>query len=116
LNQFKRITRSYARQIGALPLSPLLPHRKQERRPVVDTPDQVFFHTVEYPIDFSLNEIEQPLNLMPKTPAGNYSEPDNFESNEEGSNLDRSAFESEYMEDNNNKNEEMGNQPQDNQP
>jgi hypothetical protein len=116
LNQFRRITRAYAQQIGALPLAPLLPHRKQVRRPVVDTPDQVFVHTVEDLIDFSLTEIEQPLNLIPKTPAGNYSEPDDFESDEEGSNSDRSASESEDMEDNNDNNEERGNQPQDNQP
>jgi hypothetical protein len=29
LNQFRRITRAYARQIGALPLDLLLPHRKK---------------------------------------------------------------------------------------
>jgi hypothetical protein len=39
LNQFKIITRSYARQIGSLPLAPLLPRRKQVSRSVVDTPD-----------------------------------------------------------------------------
>jgi hypothetical protein len=39
LNKFRRITRAYTRQIGELPLSPLLPRRKQIRRPVVDTPD-----------------------------------------------------------------------------
>jgi hypothetical protein len=44
LNEFIRITRAYARQIGALPLAPLLPRRKQVSRPVVDTPDQVFVH------------------------------------------------------------------------
>jgi hypothetical protein len=54
LNQFRRITRAYARQIRVLPLAPLLPRRKQVSRPVVDTPDQVFVHTVEDLIDFSL--------------------------------------------------------------
>jgi hypothetical protein len=99
-----------------LPLAPLLPRRKQVRRPVVNTPDQVFVHTVEYLIDFSLIEIEQPLNLIHETLAGNYSEPDDFESDEEGSKSDRSASESKDMEDNNDNNEERGNQPQDNQP
>jgi hypothetical protein len=42
---------------------------------VVDTPDQVFVHIVEDLIDFSLTEIEHPLNMIPETPAGNYSEP-----------------------------------------
>jgi hypothetical protein len=46
LNQFKRITRSYARKIGALPFALLLPRRKQVSKPMVDTPDHVFFHTV----------------------------------------------------------------------
>ena len=49
---------------------------------MVDTPDQVCFHTIEDLIDFSLTDIEQPLNLIPKTPIDNYSEPDDFESNE----------------------------------
>jgi hypothetical protein len=39
LNQFKRITRYYARQTGALPLDLLFPHRKQVIRPMVNTPD-----------------------------------------------------------------------------
>jgi len=38
LNQFKRIPRPYAQKIRALPLGPLLPHRKQVIRSVVDTP------------------------------------------------------------------------------
>jgi hypothetical protein len=42
LNQFRRITRAYARQIGVLPLAPILPRRKQISRPVVNTPDEVF--------------------------------------------------------------------------
>jgi hypothetical protein len=71
---------------------------------------------VEDLIDFSLTEIEQPLNLILKTPAGNYSEPGDFESDEEGSNSYRSGSESEDMEDNNNNNGEGGNKPQDNQP
>jgi hypothetical protein len=42
-------------------------------------------HTVEDLIDFSLTEIEHPLNLIPETPIGNFSEPDEF-SEEEGFN------------------------------
>jgi hypothetical protein len=72
---------------------------------VVDTLDQVFFHTVEDLIDFSLTEIKHPLNLIPKTPAGNYSEPDDFESDEEGFNSNCSASDLEEMEDNNDHNE-----------
>jgi hypothetical protein len=64
---------------------------------------------VEELIYFSRTEIEQPLNMIPKTPLGKYSEPDDFESDEEGSNSDRSNSESEDMEDNNEKNEERGN-------
>ena len=110
LNQFRRITRAYTRQIGALPLAPLLPRRKQVRRPVVDTPDQVFVHTVEDLIDFTITEIEHPLNLIPETPADNVSEPNDF--------LDEEEFNSgsEDMEDNNDHDEERGNLPQNNQP
>jgi hypothetical protein len=79
---------------------------------VVDTPDQVFVHTVEDLIDFSLTEIEQPLNLIPETPTGNYSKPNDFESEEEGFNSDHSVLESDDMEDNNDNNEERGNPPQ----
>jgi hypothetical protein len=74
---------------------------------VVKSPDQIFVHTVEDLIDFSLTEIEHPLNLIPKTPARNFSEPDEF-SEEEGFNSD--------MEDNNDHDEERGNPPQNNQP
>jgi hypothetical protein len=78
LNQFRRIIRAYARQIGTLPLALLLPRRKQERRPVVNTPDQVLVHTIEDLIDFSLTKIKHPLNIIPETPTGNYSKPDDL--------------------------------------
>jgi hypothetical protein len=61
---------------------------------VVDTPNQVFVHTIEDLIDFTLTELEHPLNLIPKTPTSNYSEPYDFESDEEGINSDRSGLES----------------------
>jgi hypothetical protein len=54
---------------------------------------------VEDLIDFSLTEIEQPLNMIPETPTGNYYEPDDFEFDEEGSNSNRLSFESKGMED-----------------
>jgi hypothetical protein len=111
LNQFIRIKRAYAQQIGALPLALLRPHRKQVSRPMVDTPDQVFFHTVEDLIFFSLTEIEHPLNQIHETPASNFSEPDDFESDEEGFNSELLASESEDMEDNNDHNEQRGNLP-----
>jgi hypothetical protein len=116
LNQFRRIIRGYTRKIRSLPLDPLLPRRKQVSRPVVDTLNQVFFHTVEDLIDFSLIEIEHPLNLISETLVGNYSKPDDFESDEEGFNSDRSGSELGDMEDNNDHNEERGNPPQNNQP
>jgi hypothetical protein len=46
LNQFRRITRAYPRQISVLPLAPLLPRRKKISRPVVESPERVFFHMV----------------------------------------------------------------------
>jgi hypothetical protein len=70
-----------------------------------------FVHTIEDLIDFSLTKIEQPLNLIPKTPTGNYSEPGDFEFEEDESNLDRSSFESQDMGDNNDNNGEMGDRP-----
>jgi hypothetical protein len=76
----------------------------------------VFFHTVEDLIDFSLTEIKNPINLIPKTPVGNYFDPDDFESDKEGFNSDHWASESDEMEDNNDHNEERGNPPQNNQP
>jgi len=35
-------------------------------------------HIVEGLIDFTLTKIEHPLNLIPETPADNFSEPDEF--------------------------------------
>jgi hypothetical protein len=67
-------------------------------------------------IDFSLTEIKQPLNTIPKTPVGNYSKPDDFESDKEGFNSDHSVSESDDMEDNNENTEERGNTPPNNQP
>jgi hypothetical protein len=105
LNQFRRITRAYAQQIGALPLAPLLPQRKQVSRPVIDTPNQVFVHTVEDLIDFALTEIKHPLNLIPETPADKFSKPYDF--------LEEEGFKSgsEDMEDNRDYDEEKGNPP-----
>jgi hypothetical protein len=107
LNQFRRIARSYARQIGALPLASLLPRRKQIRRLVVKSPDQIFVHIVEDLIYFTLTKIKHPFNLIPETPAIKFSEPNEF-SKEEGFNSN--------MEYNNGHDEERGNPPQNNQP
>jgi hypothetical protein len=52
VNQFRRITRAYTRQIDALSLTPILHQRKQQRRSVVSTPDEVFVHSIEDLIDF----------------------------------------------------------------
>jgi hypothetical protein len=98
-----------------MPLALLLPRRKQVSRPVVDTPDQVFVHTVEDLIDLSLTEIEHPLNLIPEPPADNCSELVDFSDNE-GFNSERLVSGSDDMEDNNDHNEERGNPPQNNQP
>jgi len=111
LNQFKRITRAYAKQIGAFPLAPLLPQIKQIGRLVVESPKPVFVHTVEDLIDFSLTEIEHPLNLIPETPVDNYCKRNDF-SEEEGFDSERSKD----MEHNNDHDEERGNPPQNNQP
>jgi hypothetical protein len=81
---------------------------------VVDTPDQVFVNTVEDLIDFSITEIEHPLNLIPETPIDNFSEPDDF-SEEEAFNS-YAHFQDLDMEDHNDHDEERGNPPQNNQP
>jgi hypothetical protein len=101
LNQFRRITRAYARQIRVLSLALILPRRQKISRPVVNTPDL---------IDLLITEIEHPLNLISKTPIDDVSEPDNFSEEEEFD----SVFEE--MEDNNYREEEEGNPPQKNQP
>ena len=82
---------------------------------MVDTSDQVFVHIVEDLIDFSLTEIEHPLNIIPETPVYNFSEPNDF-FDEEGFNSECSVLGSEDMEDNNDHDEERGNPPQNNQP
>jgi hypothetical protein len=65
VNQFRRITRAYALQIGTFSLAPILPQRKQQIRPVVSTPDKVFVHSVEDLIYFTITEIQEPLDLIP---------------------------------------------------
>jgi hypothetical protein len=110
VNQFRRITRAYARQIDTFPFTPILPRRKQQGRPVVSTPDKVFVHSVEDLIDFAITKIQEPLDLIPETPADDISEPNDL-SEEEEPNSD-----SEDMEENNGHEEErevplQGNQP-----
>jgi hypothetical protein len=83
LNQFRRITRAYARQIGVFSLALILPRRQKIIRPVVDTPNHVCVNTVEDLIDFSITEIKHPLNLIPKIPSGDVSEPDDFSEEED---------------------------------
>jgi hypothetical protein len=50
---------------------------------VVNTPDEVFVHTVENLIDFTITEIQDPLDLISETPADDISEPDDFSKEEE---------------------------------
>jgi hypothetical protein len=88
-----------------LSLALILPRRQKISRPVVNTPDEVFVHTVEDLIDFTITKIEHPLNLIPEMPVDNVSEPDDFSEEEEFNS------ESEDMEDNNDHNEERGNPP-----
>ena len=57
---------------------------------MVDTPDQIFVHTVEDLIDLSLTEIKHPLNLILETLVGKCSEPDDF-FDEEGLNSKHSV-------------------------
>jgi hypothetical protein len=66
INTFRRITRAYARQIGALPTTPLLPRRRRTVRPIVSTYEHTLVHMVEDLVYFSLLEIEQPFWLNPK--------------------------------------------------
>jgi hypothetical protein len=80
---------------------------KQTRRPVVNTPDHTFVHTVEDLIDFSITEIDQPLSFIPKTPlvtppTSTYSSTNDSEFEEASSNSENSDNESDNME---NKNE-----------
>ena len=110
MNQFKIITRSYAQQIGALSLTPILPRRKQQSRLVVSTPDEVFIHSVEDLIDFAITEIQEPLDLILETLAGDISEHNDFSEEEEFD------FDSEDMEGNNGHGEEREVPLQDNQP
>jgi hypothetical protein len=110
VNQFRRITRAYGQQISALSLAPILPQRKQQSRPVVSTPDKVFVHSVEDLLDFTITEIQDPLDLITKTPANDVFEPEDFSEEED--------FNSKYedMEGNNDHNDERGNPPLNNQP
>jgi hypothetical protein len=77
---------------------------------VVSTPDEVFVHSIEDLIDFAITEIQDPLDLIPETPAGNVSEQGDYSEEEE------SNSESGSMEGNNDHEEEREVPPQNNQP
>ena len=65
VNQFRRITRAYTRHIGAFSLALILHRRKKQSRLVVSTLDEVFVHSVEDLIYFTITEIEEPIDLIP---------------------------------------------------
>jgi hypothetical protein len=77
---------------------------------VVNTPDEVFIHSVEDLIDFTIIEIQEPLGLILEMPADDISEPNDLSEDEEP----KSDFED--MEENNGHEEErevplQGDQP-----
>jgi hypothetical protein len=93
-----------------LSLAPILPQRKQQRIPVVITPDEVFMHSIKDLIYFPITEIQEPLDFIPEMPADDVSEPNEFSEEEEFNS------ESEDIEGNNDHNDERGNPPLKNQP
>jgi hypothetical protein len=110
LNQFRRITKAYSQQINTFPFTPILPRRKQQRRLVVSTLDEVFVHFIEDLIDFVITKIQEPLDLIPETLADNISKPNDLSKAEEPD------FESEEMKENNDRDEEREVPLQENQP
>ena len=50
---------------------------------MVSTPDKVFIHSIEDLIDFAITEIQEPLDMIPETPAVNASKPNEFSEEEE---------------------------------
>jgi hypothetical protein len=83
--------------------------KSRDLRPI-NTPDKVFVHSIEDLIDFTITKIQEPLDLIPKTPVGDISELDDF--------LEEEDFDSDFkdMEGNNGHEEERGVPFQDNQP
>ena len=77
---------------------------------MVSTLDEVFVHSIENLIYFSITEIQEPLDLIPEMPSGDVSEPNDFSEEEE--------FDSDFedMEGNNNHEEEREIPLQNNQP
>jgi hypothetical protein len=49
-------------------VTPLLPHRRNTTGTIVSTPKHTLVHIVEYLVELSLQEIEQPFGLIPTTP------------------------------------------------
>jgi len=72
-------------------LNPIISSKEENGKPVVPTPTHTFIHIVEYLVDLSLIEIEQPIGLIHNTflvtpPKNNYSEPKDSYSEKEESN------------------------------
>jgi hypothetical protein len=101
VNQFRRITRAYTWQIETFPFTPILPQRKEQSILVLITPDEVFVHFVKDLIYFVITKIQEPLDLIPKTPAGDIFEHDKFSEEE------YFDFDSEDMEGNDDHGEEI---------
>jgi hypothetical protein len=77
---------------------------------VVITSEEAFVHSIEDFIDFTITKIQGPLDLIPKMPADNIFEPNDFSKEEE------LKSDSEDMEGNNDHGEEREIPLQDNHP
>jgi len=64
---FRRITRAYARQRRALPITLLLPRRTRTMRLIVSTIENTFVHMIKDKVYFSLIEIENPFGFIHNT-------------------------------------------------
>jgi len=52
----------------SLTISPLLPQRRSSTRSVTHTQDRTLVHIIKYLVELALQEISQPLNIIPPTP------------------------------------------------
>ena len=64
VDDLRRFTRAYAKNIGGLPIIPILPRREYQKKYCPQLEDSVLVEDLEELVEAALHEVDQPLNQL----------------------------------------------------
>ena len=64
VDDLRRITRAYAKNIGGLPIISVLPRKEYQKKDRPQLEDSVLVEYLEELVEAALQEVDQPLNQM----------------------------------------------------